>query len=72
MRDLTFPIGLPETGTTALQKHVFPSLPGHVGKFYGTPAPSRADTTSAARRGVARNPAEEVRPTASRPRRRPA
>jgi hypothetical protein len=52
MRDLTFPIGLPETGTTALQKHVFPSLPGHVGKFYGT-APHRPEQTRLPQRGVA-------------------
>lgn len=34
-RQLTLHIGLPKTATTTLQTHVFPMLPGYVGKFYG-------------------------------------
>jgi hypothetical protein len=32
---LCFHIGLPKTATTALQKHIFPAIPGYIGRFYG-------------------------------------
>ncbi len=34
-RELTLHIGLPKTATTTLQTHVFPQLPGYLGKYYG-------------------------------------
>ena len=34
-RQLTLHIGLPKTATTTLQTHVFPMVPGYLGKFYG-------------------------------------
>ncbi len=34
-KSLTLHIGLPKTATTTLQTHVFPQVPGYLGKFFG-------------------------------------
>lgn len=34
-QQVTLHIGLPKTASTTLQTHVFPQIPGYVGKFYG-------------------------------------
>ena len=36
VRELTLHIGLPKTATTTLQTHIFPQLPGYLGKYYGS------------------------------------
>ena len=45
MRRLVIHLGLPKTATTTLQTHIFPQLPGYLGRFYeGDTYPSAALT----------------------------